>query len=102
MNVVGLLEFGATYRVRVGVRDILHITLGFIPYQTLLSLGAIRAVFRELRGTNNWEKTAHSGVHRQTGPAVAERPLPQGAAPLPAARRLAGQLRASNSPGYDG
>jgi cellulose synthase/poly-beta-1,6-N-acetylglucosamine synthase-like glycosyltransferase len=101
MNVVGLLEFGATYGVRVGVRDILRITLGFVPYHALLSLGALRAVYRELRGTNNWEKTAHSGVHRQTIPTAAERRLPQGAAAR-AARPLAAQLRASKSQGYDG
>jgi hypothetical protein len=35
-----------------------------LPYQFLLSISALRAVFREFKGANDWEKTAHSGVHR--------------------------------------
>jgi GAF domain len=45
----------------------MRLALGFLPYQFLLSISALRAVLREYRGATNWEKTAHSGVHR--GPA---------------------------------
>jgi cellulose synthase/poly-beta-1,6-N-acetylglucosamine synthase-like glycosyltransferase len=38
--------------------------LAFFPYQFLLSLGAVRAVWRFLQGATNWEKTAHIGQHR--------------------------------------
>ncbi len=38
--------------------------LAFFPYQFLLGLGAIRAVYRYVKGSTNWEKTAHIGQHR--------------------------------------
>lgn len=37
----------------------------FIPYLIMLSAGAIRATWRELKGQSNWEKTDHSGAHRK-------------------------------------
>ena len=40
--------------------------LAFFPYQWLLSIGALRAVYRYIRGISNWEKTAHMGQHRNT------------------------------------
>jgi quinol monooxygenase YgiN len=30
----------------------------------VLSYASLRASLRELRGINNWEKTAHVGAHR--------------------------------------
>jgi hypothetical protein len=30
----------------------------------VLSYASVRATIRELRGINNWEKTAHVGAHR--------------------------------------
>ena len=38
--------------------------LGYLPYQWLLGFAALRAVWRQLRGMNNWEKTNHIGAHR--------------------------------------
>jgi hypothetical protein len=38
--------------------------LAFFPYQALLGMGAMRAVFRYIKGASNWEKTAHIGQHR--------------------------------------
>jgi hypothetical protein len=46
------------------VRDLLVFVVGFMPYQMLLSFGAVRAIYREFRGMNNWEKTEHTGAHR--------------------------------------
>jgi GAF domain-containing protein len=40
--------------------------LTFLPFQWLLSISAIRGVYRELRRQRNWEKTAHVGAHRQS------------------------------------
>ena len=34
------------------------------PHQWVLSYASVRATIRELRGINNWEKTAHVGAHR--------------------------------------
>jgi hypothetical protein len=38
--------------------------MAFFPYQWLLSIGALRAVYRAIKGSTNWEKTAHIGQHR--------------------------------------
>jgi hypothetical protein len=64
-NLVGLFEFAKVYQLRIRARDLLVFTAGFLPYQALLSFGALRAVWREFRGINNWEKTEHTGAHRQ-------------------------------------
>jgi cellulose synthase/poly-beta-1,6-N-acetylglucosamine synthase-like glycosyltransferase len=63
-GLVGLREFTRAYHLRMRVYDVAVFTLGFLPYQILLSIGAIRAVYREWRGRTNWEKTAHTGAHR--------------------------------------
>lgn len=64
VGLVGLYDFAKAYGFRIGFRDLTRFTLGFLPYQFLLSISALRAVARELRGVTNWEKTTHSGVHR--------------------------------------
>ena len=61
---LGLFSFTAAYGQRVRPRDVATFTLSFLPYQVLLSIGALRAVYRYHRGTTNWEKTAHTGAHR--------------------------------------
>lgn len=70
ITLCGLFEFARTYALRVRLRDVVTFTIGFLPYQAMLSVSAIRAVYRELRRRNNWEKTTHIGAHRQ--PAVAD------------------------------
>ena len=60
---VGLSEFGRDYGMRVRVRDYLRLIVGFLPYHLLLAGAACHAASRELRGVNNWEKTAHVGAH---------------------------------------
>jgi hypothetical protein len=37
----------------------------FMPYQFALGISAVRAVYREVTGQQDWEKTAHVGAHRQ-------------------------------------
>jgi hypothetical protein len=39
--------------------------MAFFPYQWILSIGTLRAIFRAIRGVTNWEKTAHIGQHRE-------------------------------------
>lgn len=105
ISLVGLFEFTRAYDRRLRVREIVRFTIGFLPYQLLLSLSAARAVYREALGATNWEKTAHSGAHRQSAPAGATaavassgtpasepavspvRNLPQSSAPAPRAER---------------
>ena len=57
-------ELCRNYGFRVRLRDYLRLVLGTLPYHALLSLAAVRAVARELRGNRSWEKTAHVGAHR--------------------------------------
>lgn len=68
-GLVGLFEFARTYGLRVRPRDVAVFSVGFLPYQILLTIGALRAVYREINGATNWEKTAHTGAHRQPAPA---------------------------------
>ena len=72
VSLIGLLNFGKAYKVPVRIRDLVRFTLGFLPYQVLLLIGAARATLREMRGVTNWEKTAHSGAHRPKAALTAE------------------------------
>jgi len=60
----GLREFGRVYGQKVRARDYFRLVWGLLPYQIFLALAAVRAVFRQLRGLNAWEKTEHTGAHR--------------------------------------
>jgi putative flippase GtrA len=62
-ELLGLGEFGREFAVRPRARDYARLVLGLPPYQFLLALAAIKAVYREARGIRNWEKTAHVGAH---------------------------------------
>lgn len=64
VEIAGLNEFGRAYGQKVRARDYARLILGTIPFQVFLALAAMRAVVRELRGDNSWEKTAHTGAHR--------------------------------------
>ncbi len=64
VEIAGLGEFGRLYGQKVRAIDYVRLVLGTIPFQVLLALAAIRAVFRELRGERGWEKTEHTGAHR--------------------------------------
>jgi cellulose synthase/poly-beta-1,6-N-acetylglucosamine synthase-like glycosyltransferase len=61
---MGLREFCRVYYVRARVVDYVRLIAGTPLYQVVLALAACRAVLRELRGQRGWEKTAHSGAHR--------------------------------------
>lgn len=75
-EMVGLGDFKRLYGVPVRVRDYLRLLLGTFPYQMFLAAAAIRAVIRESRGINAWEKTEHLNAHRPAlAPALAEKEL---------------------------
>jgi cellulose synthase/poly-beta-1,6-N-acetylglucosamine synthase-like glycosyltransferase len=59
----GLRCFGVQFDKKIRVRDYAKLVMGTIPYQLVLSLAAIRATCRELRGRRGWEKTEHVGAH---------------------------------------
>jgi cellulose synthase/poly-beta-1,6-N-acetylglucosamine synthase-like glycosyltransferase len=62
-ELIGLTQFCREFSLRARPLDYLRLVLGSIPYQLLLCAAAVRAAWRELRGINNWEKTAHVGAH---------------------------------------
>jgi cellulose synthase/poly-beta-1,6-N-acetylglucosamine synthase-like glycosyltransferase len=63
-EIAGLAEFGRLYGRKPRVIDYVKLVLGTFPYQMFLAGAAIRAVFRQLKGDNSWEKTEHTGAHR--------------------------------------
>ncbi len=64
IDLAGLHEFLKAHHRPWRWTEAIVTLLAFIPYQVLLGMGAIRAVYRFLKGTTNWEKTAHVGQHR--------------------------------------
>ena len=71
LDVAGLHEFLKAHGQKWSWREVFILIMAFFPYQWLLSIGALRAVYRAFKGATNWEKTAHIGQHR--GNAVAAR-----------------------------
>jgi cellulose synthase/poly-beta-1,6-N-acetylglucosamine synthase-like glycosyltransferase len=65
ISLCGLYEFTAVHHLRPSRFSPLWMLVAYMPYQWLLSYAAVRAVWRQLRGMNNWEKTVHLGAHRQ-------------------------------------
>jgi hypothetical protein len=74
-ELVGLREFGRVFYEKPRAYDYARLVLGLFPYQLFLAGAALRAVAREALGMRGWEKTAHTGAHRepagQVGPAAA-------------------------------
>jgi cellulose synthase/poly-beta-1,6-N-acetylglucosamine synthase-like glycosyltransferase len=64
LAVIGLYEFTGAHQLKPSWRTPWVMALTYLPYQWVLSYAAVRATVRELRGINNWEKTAHVGAHR--------------------------------------
>ncbi len=64
VDLIGLIEFCASHGQKLRPRDIAVFTVGFVPYQFMLNVSALRAVVRQIHGQRNWEKTAHTGAHR--------------------------------------
>ena len=69
LDVAGLHEFLKAHGQKWSWREVFILIMAFFPYQWLLSIGALRAVYRAFKGATNWEKTAHIGQNR--GKAVA-------------------------------
>lgn len=65
ISVVGLYEFADAHNLKPSLQTPLVMAISYIPYQWVLAYAAFRATVREIRGINNWEKTAHVGAHRQ-------------------------------------
>ncbi len=65
---VGAWLFTREYNQRMPLSMPAMMALTYLPYQWLLGLSSLRAVYRELRRRNDWEKTQHSGAHRHAAP----------------------------------
>ncbi|WP_245833854.1 glycosyltransferase [Streptomyces aidingensis] len=62
-EIVGLHDFGIQYGLKVRFVHYLKLIVGGPFYQVLLAGAAVRAVWREQRGRNEWELTSHVGAH---------------------------------------
>jgi cellulose synthase/poly-beta-1,6-N-acetylglucosamine synthase-like glycosyltransferase len=71
ISLVGLYEFTHVHRLRPSRLSPLWMMIAYLPYQWILGYAALRAVWRQLRGMNTWEKTAHVGAHRAHAAAAA-------------------------------
>jgi cellulose synthase/poly-beta-1,6-N-acetylglucosamine synthase-like glycosyltransferase len=69
VEVTVLGEFCRTFGTKPRTRDRLRLILGAPAYQVLLAVAATRAIWRELRGAQGWEKTHHAGLHMGSMPA---------------------------------
>ena len=65
LNVVGLYEFAAAHGIKLSKTMWLKLLASFYPFQVLLGISALRAVGREIKGVNTWEKTKHVNAHRR-------------------------------------
>lgn len=67
-EVVALSELASSLGRRATARDYSRLLAGSILYQLALAIAAVRAVLREIRGDQTWEKTEHIGSHREMSP----------------------------------
>ncbi|MGH7863281.1 MAG: hypothetical protein ACREOS_13740, partial [Candidatus Dormibacteraceae bacterium] len=65
ITVVGGFAFTREYGFRFPLTLPLVMAVTFLPYQWLLGISAVRAVYRQLRRDVDWEKTDHVGAHRR-------------------------------------
>lgn len=90
VEIAGLTEFGRLYGQKVRVRDYVRLVLGTFPYQVFLAAAAVRSVVRNLKGDHSWEKTEHTGAHRDpvAAPAAVDTapPVPADLIPVGATR----------------
>ena len=73
IDLAGLHEFVKVHHRKWKWREALTLLVAFFPYQLLMGIGALRAVWRQMRGASNWEKTAHIGQHKAITPSYRRR-----------------------------
>lgn len=61
---LGLYEFTLDYGQHYSFLFPLKVALSYYPFQILLGVSALRAIYRVLRGHTGWEKTQHINAHR--------------------------------------
>lgn len=65
LTVVGLNSFARAHGLRLRRHGPLLLLVTYFPYLCVLGYAAGRALWRERLGLTNWEKTVHTGAHRQ-------------------------------------
>ncbi len=65
VDTAGLLEFIRVHNRQINWLALTATAVGFFPYQWLLAASALRAIARQLGKRTDWEKTAHTGIHRK-------------------------------------
>jgi cellulose synthase/poly-beta-1,6-N-acetylglucosamine synthase-like glycosyltransferase/putative flippase GtrA len=76
IDVIMLRDFAHTYarvddaipmirgrRSPIGLLDYVGLVLGAYPYQLVLAVSALGAIYRSLAGVSDWVKTEHTGAH---------------------------------------
>jgi glycosyltransferase XagB len=76
-EVVALHEFGKQYELPVRLIHYVKLIAGSPFYQLILMGAALRAVWRESTGRNDWELTRHVGAHLSP-PGTSARPITEG------------------------
>ena len=71
---IGLYEFTRAHGLKASPMDGLRLAVAWTPYQVVLAYAALRAVRRQMRGINTWEKTQHVGAHRDALHAIPTEP----------------------------
>jgi cellulose synthase/poly-beta-1,6-N-acetylglucosamine synthase-like glycosyltransferase len=66
--IVGYRLFTEEFGLRFRVSRAALMAVAFLPYTWLLAVASVRAIIRELRSINGWEKTEHVGSHRIPSP----------------------------------
>jgi glycosyltransferase XagB len=74
---VALHEFGKQYELPVRLIHYVKLIAGSPFYQLILMGAALRAVWRESTGRNDWELTRHVGAHLSP-PGTSARPITEG------------------------
>lgn len=71
-QLVGLHEFSKEQKLDIKWWWYIYLIVSFPPYQILLGISSARATLRHFQGSINWEKTKHTGGHRQktSSPAI--------------------------------
>lgn len=64
INVAGLFVFTRAHGLRPTVGTALTVILLYWPYQFLLNVAALLALWRQARRIATWDKTQHVGAHR--------------------------------------
>ena len=75
LAVIGLYEFADAHELKPSWKTPLVMIVGYMPYQWILAYASIRAALRQIRGINNWEKTQHTGAHRQVEVPADKQPI---------------------------